>query len=37
VEVRNIVQEAVIKTIPPKKKKERNAKMENGCLRRLYK
>ena len=32
-EVCNIVQEAVIKTIP----KKRNAKRHNGCLRRLYK
>ena len=32
-EVHNIVQEAVIKTIPRK----RNAKRQNGCLRRLYK
>ena len=28
-----IVQEAVIKTIPP----ERNAEWQNGCLRRPYK
>ena len=32
-EVRNIVQEAVIKTIPKKKKK----KKKNDCLRRPYK
>ena len=32
-EVHNIVQEAVIKTIPRK----RNAKRQNGCLRRPYK
>ena len=32
-EVCDIVQEAVIKTIP----KKRNAKRQNGCLRRLYK
>ena len=32
-EVRDIVQEAVIKTIPEK----RNAKRQNGCLRRPYK
>ena len=32
-EVRDIVQEAVIKTIPKKK----NAKKQNGCLRRPYK
>ena len=32
-EVRDIVQEAVIKTIP----KKRNAKRQNGCLRRPYK
>ena len=32
-EVHEIVQEAVIKTIP----KNRNAKRQNGCLRRLYK
>ena len=31
-EVRNIVQEAVIKTIPKKKKK----KKQNDCLRRPY-
>ena len=31
-EVRDIVQEAVIKTIPKKK----NAKRQNGCLRRPY-
>ena len=31
-EVHDIVQEAVIKTIPKKK----NAKRQNGCLRRLY-
>ena len=34
-EVRDIVQEAVIKTIPKGKKKK--AKRQNGCLRRLYK
>ena len=33
-EVCDIVQEAVIKTIPKKKK---NAKRQNGCLRRPYK
>ena len=33
-EVRDTVQEAVIKTIP---KKKRNTKRQNGCLRRLYK
>ena len=33
-EVRDIVQAAVIKTIP---KKEKNAKKQNGCLRRPYK
>ena len=33
-EVHNIVQETRIKTIPKKKK---NAKKENGCLRRSYK
>ena len=33
-EVRDIVQEAVIKTIP---KGKRNAKRQNGCLRRPYK
>ena len=33
-EVRDIVQEAVIKTIPPKKS---NGKRQNGCLRRPYK
>ena len=33
IEVRDIVQEVVIKTIP----KKRNAKMQNGCLRRTYK
>jgi len=33
VEVHNIVQETVIKTIPRK----RNAKRQNGCLRRPYK
>ena len=33
VEVCNILQEAVIKTIPKKK----NAKRQNGCVRRLYK
>ena len=32
-EVHDILQEAVIKTIPQK----RNAKRENGCLRRPYK
>ena len=32
-EVHNIVWEVVIKTIPNKK----NAKRQNGCLRRLYK
>ena len=32
-EVHDIVQEAVIKTIPKKK----NAKRQNGCLRRPYK
>ena len=32
-EVRDIVQEAVIKTIPKKKKHKR----QNGCLRRPYK
>ena len=32
-EVRDIVQEAVIKPIP----KKRNAKRQNGCLRRAYK
>ena len=32
-EVRNIVQEVVIKTIP----KKRKAKRQNGCLRRPYK
>ena len=32
-EVNDIVQEAVIKTIPKKK----NAKRQNGCLRRPYK
>ena len=31
-EVHDIIQEAVIKTIPRK----RNAKRENGCLRRPY-
>ena len=31
-EVRDVVQEAVIKTIPRK----RNAKKQNGCLRRPY-
>ena len=36
-EVHDIVQgEAVIKTIP-KKKKRKNAKRKNGCLRRPYK
>ena len=33
-EVHDIVQEAVIKTIPGGKK---NAKRQNGCLRRPYK
>ena len=33
-EVRNIVQEARVKTIPKGKK---NAKRQNGCLRRPYK
>ena len=32
-EIHNIVQEAVIKTIPKKKK----SKKANGCLRRSYK
>ena len=32
-EVGNIVQEAVTKTIP----KKRNARRQSGCLRRLYK
>ena len=32
-ELRDIVQETGIKTIP----KERNAKRQNGCLRRPYK
>ena len=32
-EVHDIVQEAVIKTVPRK----RNAKRQNGCLRRAYK
>ena len=32
--VRDIVQETGIKTIPPRK---RNAKKQNGCLRRPYK
>ena len=32
-EVRDIVQEVVMKTIP----KKRNAKRQNGCLRRPYK
>ena len=32
-EVRDLVQEAVIKTLP----KKRNAKRQNGCLRRPYK
>ena len=37
-EVRDIVQEAVIKTIPhPTPPKKRNAKRQNGCLRRPYK
>jgi len=31
-EVCNFLQEAVIKTIP----KKRNAKRQNGCLRRTY-
>ena len=35
-EVRDIVQETGIKTIP-KKKKGREAKRQNGCLRRHYK
>ena len=33
-EVRDVVQETEIKTIPTKK---RNAKKQNGCLRRPYK
>ena len=33
-EVHDIVQEAVIKTIPPKKI---NAKRQNDCLKRTYK
>ena len=33
IEVHNIVQEAVIRTIPRK----RNAKRQNSCLRRPYK
>ena len=33
-EVHDIVQEALIKTIPPPKK---NPKRQNGCLRRPYK
>ena len=33
-EVRDIVQETVIKTIP---KGNKNAKRQNGCLRRPYK
>ena len=33
-EILNIVQEAVTKTIPPKK---RNARRQSGCLRRPYK
>ena len=33
-EVHNIIQQAGIKTIPKKKK---NAKRQNGCLRRPYK
>ena len=33
IEIHDIVQEAGIKTIP----KERNAKRQNGCLRRPYK
>jgi len=33
IEVRDIVQEAGIKIIP----KKRNAKRQNGCLRRPYK
>ena len=32
-EIHDIVQEAVIRTIP----KKRNAKRQNGCLRRPYK
>ena len=36
VEVHDIVQEAMIKTIP-KKKKCKKAKRQNGCLRRPYK
>ena len=32
-EVYDVVQEAVIKTIP----KKRNAKRQNGCLRKPYK
>ena len=35
-EVRDFVQETGIKTIP-KKKKGREAKRQNGCLRRHYK
>ena len=35
IKVHDIVQEAVIKTIPKGKKKK--AKRQNGCLRRLYK
>ena len=33
IEVRDIAQEAVTKTIPRK----RNSRRQNGCLRRLYK
>ena len=33
-EVHDIVQEAVIKTIPKEKK---NSKQQNGCLMRIYK
>ena len=42
-EVRDIVQEAVIKTIPKRKRKKRpsqrkiNAEKQHGCLRRPYK
>ena len=40
--IHDILQEAVIKTIPNKKKKKpslrkRNTKRQNGCLRRPYK
>ena len=35
--VRDIVQEAGIKTIPKQKKKKKNAKRKNGCLRKPYK